>query len=103
MSLSWVLLGGLAAGLLLGLLFFGGLWWTTQRLPASPRPALLLLGSFSLRVVLVGAGFFLLALWDWPAVLAAVVGFTLLRIFTARRWGPGALRGGEERVPHGDH
>ena len=39
----------LAAGLLLGAFFFGGLWWTVQKGVASERPALWFLGSLLLR------------------------------------------------------
>ena len=36
-------------GLVLGGVFFGGLWWTVQKGFASPRPALWFLGSLLLR------------------------------------------------------
>ena len=38
----------LAAGLLLGVFFFGGLWWTVIRGVSSPRPALWFFGSMML-------------------------------------------------------
>ena len=37
----------LAAGLLLGALFFGGLWWTVIRGSSSAHPALWFFGSMS--------------------------------------------------------
>ena len=39
LALTWM------AGLLLGAIFFGGLWWTVRLGVASRRPALLFLGS----------------------------------------------------------
>jgi F1F0 ATPase subunit 2 len=45
--MSEALMLGLAgvAGLLLGAIFFGGLWWTVRKGVASSRPALWFLGS----------------------------------------------------------
>ena len=45
-----VLATALAAGLLLGAFFFGGLWWTVRRGVSSPRPALWFFGSMLLRM-----------------------------------------------------
>ncbi len=42
-TLTLVLAG--VAGLGLGAVFFGGLWWTLRKSLKSPRPALWLLGS----------------------------------------------------------
>jgi F1F0 ATPase subunit 2 len=46
----------LVAGLLLGAVFFGGLWWTVIRAVSSQRPALWFSGSMLLRmsITLVG-------------------------------------------------
>ncbi len=44
---------GLFLGLLLGLLYFGGLWLTVRRLPRSTNPHLLWLGSLALRLALL--------------------------------------------------
>ncbi|HEY8496475.1 MAG TPA: ATP synthase subunit I [Limnochordales bacterium] len=46
----------LAAGAVLGLFYFGGLWWTTQRIGRVRQPALLLLGSFVVRMAVILAG-----------------------------------------------
>ena len=37
------------AGALLGVFFFGGLWWTVQKGVASERPAFWFLGSLLVR------------------------------------------------------
>ena len=49
------LMPGLAvvAGLLLGAVFFGGLWWTVRKGVSSQRQALWFLGSFVLRSLVV--------------------------------------------------
>ncbi len=48
----------LAAGLLLGAFFFGGLWWTVTRGVSSQRPALWFFASMLLRMSLTLAGFY---------------------------------------------
>ena len=45
-----VLAPPLAAGLLLGAFFFGGLWWTVIKGVSSPRPALWFFTSMLLRM-----------------------------------------------------
>ena len=47
------------AGLALGLIFFGGLWWTVRKAVASRQPALWFLGSLLARMAIVLAGFYL--------------------------------------------
>ncbi|MEO7410971.1 MAG: ATP synthase subunit I [Sphingomicrobium sp.] len=73
-----LLLAG-AAGSLLGLLFFGGLWWTLRRALASPRPALWVGGSLLLRIVAVAAGFMVVAAGDWRRMVSCVLGFWVAR------------------------
>lgn len=88
MSELWVLAFAALAGAGLGLLFFGGLWYTIQQLPHSRRPALLLLGSFVLRLSLTLFGFYLILGGTAAAVdrlLAALLGFLLVRLLLTRR------------------
>jgi F1F0 ATPase subunit 2 len=40
----------LSAGLLLGAIFFGGLWWTVRKGASSEQPAFWFLGSLLLRM-----------------------------------------------------
>ena len=47
----------LVAGVLLGAIFFGGLWWTVRKGVSSKRPALWFFGSLLLRTSIVLAGF----------------------------------------------
>ena len=49
--IDWIgLFLALAAGLLLGAMFFGGLWWTVRRAVSSGCPALWFAGSLLLRL-----------------------------------------------------
>ena len=73
-----------AAGGLLGLLFFGGLWWTVRRAFASPRPALWVGGSLLLRMACVAAGFVIVSAGDWRRLLACLLGFWAARWWVVR-------------------
>ena len=57
---EWVTLSlALMAGLLLGAIFFGGLWWTVQKGVSAKNPALWFFGSLLLRMSIALAGFYL--------------------------------------------
>lgn len=70
----------LAAGLLLGVVFFGGLWWTIRKGLRSPRPVLLFLASAVLRMGVVISGFYLVANGRWQRLLACLAGFIIARL-----------------------
>jgi F1F0 ATPase subunit 2 len=70
----------LLAGVLLGMFFFGGLWWTIRRGLPSKQPAALFFFSLLLRTGIALAGFYFVARGDWRRVLACLVGFMLARI-----------------------
>jgi F1F0 ATPase subunit 2 len=74
----------LAAGALLGAMFYGGLWWTVRRGVLSRRPALLFLGSLLLRMGLALAGFYFVAGGDWQRLLLCLLGFVAARLAVAR-------------------
>jgi F1F0 ATPase subunit 2 len=83
-----VLAGG--AGVLLGAVFFGGLWWTVRRGLSSKRPALWFLGSLVLRTSLSLAGFYFVAGGQWDRLLACLLGFVIARFVAMRLFGPRA-------------
>jgi F1F0 ATPase subunit 2 len=78
----------LMAGMGLGLVYFGGLWLTVQRLPAATRPALLTLSSFLGRLALCVLGFYGVTEGDWGRLLLCLLGFLSSRTILLRRWGP---------------
>ena len=49
----------LVTGVLLGAMFFGGLWWTVRKGVSSKQPALWFFGSLLLRTSIALAGFIL--------------------------------------------
>lgn len=76
-----------AAGGALGVFYFGGLWFTIQRLPGAERPGLIALISFLLRTVIAIGALALVAGESWQRLLAAVVGFFIARMVLVRRLG----------------
>jgi F1F0 ATPase subunit 2 len=69
----------LAAGALLGVIFFGGLWWTVIRGVSSERPALWFFGSLMLRMTITMAGFYFVGGEHWQKWLLCLLGFVLAR------------------------
>ena len=76
------------AGLLLGAIFFGGLWWTVRLGVTSKRPALLFLGSMLLRTGVVIVGFYFVSDGHWQRLLACLSGFAIARFIVMRLTGP---------------
>jgi F1F0 ATPase subunit 2 len=74
----------LAAGVLLGGIFFGGLWWTVRKGVSSRRPVLWFLGSLLLRTAIVLAGFFVVADGHWDRMVACLIGFVCARFIVTR-------------------
>ena len=74
----------MAAGLLLGAFFFGGLWWTVIKGVSSQRPALWFFGSMLLRMSITLAGFYFVAREDWQRWLLCMLGVVLARL--AVKW-----------------
>ena len=70
----------LAAGLLLGAFFFGGLWWTVVKGVSSQRPALWFFASMLLRMSVTLAGFYFVGGEDWERWLLCLLGFVLARL-----------------------
>lgn len=78
------------AGALLGVIFFGGLWWTARRGSASPRPALWFFGSLLARMGVVLPGFLAVAGGQWTRMLACLLGFMAARMVVMRLTRPAA-------------
>jgi F1F0 ATPase subunit 2 len=73
-----------SAGLALGALFFGGLWWTVSNGVSSPQPALWFFVSLPLRMGIVLAGFYVVGGGQWERLLACLLGFVLARVVVMR-------------------
>jgi len=88
-TLAWV------AGVLLGGIFFGGLWWTVRKGVLSKQPALWFLGSIVLRMSVTLVGFYFVSCGHWERLLLSVVGFLMASLFIARL----TRSGGEDSSP----
>lgn len=80
--LTLILAGIAGAGL--GVIFFGGLWWTVRKGMASTQPALWFFGSLLIRMGLALAGFYLVGAGQWERLLACLLGFIAARLIITR-------------------
>ena len=74
----------LVAGLVLGAIFFGGLWWTVRKGISSKSPAFWFLGSMLLRMGIVLVGFYFVGRGDWQRLVVCLLGFIIARIIVVR-------------------
>lgn len=81
-------MGAVVAGVLLGTMFFGGLWWTVRQGVSAKRPALWFLGSLLLRTGIVLAGFYVVAGGHWERLLLCLLGFVIAHFIVTRLTGP---------------
>ncbi|MEO8392271.1 MAG: ATP synthase subunit I [Chloroflexota bacterium] len=74
----------LMTGIVLGAMFFGGLWWTVQKIVSSQWSALWLFGSMMLRTSITLAGFYFISRGHLERLLACLLGFVLARLIVMR-------------------
>jgi len=81
----YALVPPLAGGALIGWVYFRSLWSAVRQLPHRARPGAWMAGMLLLRLALAGAVFALIArAAGWPALIAALAGFTLMRSICVR-------------------
>lgn len=78
------LLPALVAGVLLGAMFFAGLWWTIRKGISANSPALWFFGSLLLRTSITLAGFYVISNGHWEKLLVCLLGFTIARLIVTR-------------------
>ncbi len=78
----------MVTGVLLGVMFFGGLWWTVRKGFSSKQPALWFFGSLLLRISIALAGFYFVSDGHWERLLVCLLGFVLARLIVTRLTGP---------------
>ena len=78
----------MVTGVLLGVMFFGGLWWTVRKGFSSKQPALWFFGSLLLRISIALAGFYFVSGGHWERLLVCLLGFVLARLIVTRLAGP---------------
>lgn len=67
------------AGAALGILFFGGLWYTVKKIVDTKMPVVWVLGSFIFRVAVVLVGFYFISSGNWQRLVVCVIGFIAAR------------------------
>jgi F1F0 ATPase subunit 2 len=72
------------AGLALGAVFFGGLWWTVRNGVSSKHSALWFLGSALARMSIALAGFYFVGGGHWQRLLGCLLGFVVARQIVMR-------------------
>jgi F1F0 ATPase subunit 2 len=80
MNDAFTLALALVTGVVLGTVFFGGLWWTIRKGVSSERPALWFFGSLLLRTSIALAGFYFVAGGHWKRLLVCLLGFVMTRL-----------------------
>jgi F1F0 ATPase subunit 2 len=84
MSETSILALALLAGIMLGAIFYGGLWWTIRRSVSSGSSSHWLIGSFVLRAIIAVGGFYIVSQGDWRSLPACLLGFLAARICVTR-------------------
>ena len=81
MNELFTLMLSLAAGVALGVFYFGGLWLTLRQLPVSSQPVFLTVGSFFGRTAFSLFGFYLVIRGGrWELLVACLLGFMLAKL-----------------------
>ena len=93
------LMAPLLAGLGLGVVFFGGLWWTVRRAMRSQWVGLWFFASLLLRSALVVVGLYLACGDTWQRWLAALLGFIAARLLITRLSRPALVTLEGDRAP----
>jgi F1F0 ATPase subunit 2 len=80
MNETMPLLLSCGGGGVLGVIFFGGLWWTVRQGMSSERPDLWFFGSMLLRMSIALSGFYFVSGGHWERLLVCLIGFVVARL-----------------------
>ena len=73
-----------AAGVTLGTIFFGGLWWTVEKGVSSKQPAVWFIGSLLLRMSIALVGLYFIGRGHWERMVVCLIGFIIARFILMR-------------------
>jgi F1F0 ATPase subunit 2 len=79
-----LLLMALATGVLLGLFFFGGLWFTARKAIVSKLPTLWFFVSLIVRLGVTIVVFYFVGRNHWDRMLVCLIGFVIARTVIVR-------------------
>ncbi|MBU1055875.1 MAG: ATP synthase subunit I [Proteobacteria bacterium] len=83
-------------GVILSILFFGGLWWTLKKIPQKQNPQRFLGYSFIIRTSIALGGFWLALNHSLAAFGITMAAFALMRFILTHRLG--SAKGDEKNV-----
>lgn len=72
-------------GVVLGVVFFGGLYWSVNQLPSIKYPGLLMVVSMLVRMAILLTGLYFLMAGEIKNLLAAVAGVMLIKFVMIAR------------------
>jgi len=78
LGVAWI------TGVLLGGIFFGGLWLTVHKLVSSQWSGPWFLGSLILRMSIILAGFYFIGNGHWERLLVCLLGLMMARLVVMR-------------------
>jgi len=84
--------GVFIGGIVIGILFFGGLWFTVKKAVPSKIPALWFFGSFILRVTITLLGFYFIAANNLQHLLICTFGFVVARVVVSQITKPSIIK-----------
>lgn len=84
MTETFYYLLALLAGLVLGTLFFGGLWYTVKKAVTAKLPALWIIGGFVIRTGITLIGFYYASFGSWQRLLICLIGFVVARMLVMK-------------------
>lgn len=70
----------LIVGLILGTIFYAGLWFTVKKALVSKTPAIWFIGSFIIRVTITLIGFYFVGKGNIKNIIVCFLGFIIARI-----------------------
>lgn len=76
--------GMILLGMILGIIFFGGLWLTIRKMSTTTRPALLFMASVIVRSAVVLVAIWYFASHDAMSMALCLLGFIGIRLLATR-------------------
>lgn len=87
-----MLILSILAGISLGIIYFGGLWYTVNMIAQLRRPWIFITVSFLARNAIVLVGFYFLLIHHWSNLAGAFIAFILIRQVMISSTSPGSKK-----------
>ncbi len=90
----------LIAGMVLGFIFFAGLWLTIRKGVTSRYPAVWFIVSLIVRTGITVVGFYFVTDQKWQRMIFCLTGFVLMRLIVTKKAKSARATPPGEEVPH---